>query len=69
MVCMVNLQSYQNTPPELQDKRQLENCFHSKQVFIADAFHEKGLTLKFSIKIPFVLPYNKGLPTLSRQSH
>ena len=57
---MVNSQSYRGTPPELEDKRQSENCFDTKQAFIADSFHLKGLTLKFSIKIPFILPYNKG---------
>ena len=46
MVCMVNSQSYRSTAAELQDKRQLENCFDSKQAFIADPFHEKGLRLQ-----------------------
>ena len=43
---IVNIQSYPSTPPELQDKRQLENFFDSKQTFTADSFHEERFNLK-----------------------
>ena len=58
MVYMVNMNLIKTPLLNCKTKeRQLENCLDSKQAFIADSFHEKGLTLKFSIKIPFVLPY------------
>ena len=57
---MVNFQSYRGTARQE---------IIGKSFWFADAINEIGSTLKFLIEIPFILPYYKGLSTLSRQAY